>query len=202
MRELPVGLFCRICENRKQTYLAATSPQHEGRIGRSSRHVGRVAMDAEARRRCASTRTAKACGRGPPTLGSSLRTICGRRRLTSPVLRRERAISRKPLRRECRSDFGVPVLASRAFFLFCTQGSGCVVHPAFPAPSHFGGTRMRHHSDAFAPRECCFASSPLSSSSLTGRPSIPEAAVLEPRSLWDTGSSAFADDDAEVLFDS
>jgi hypothetical protein len=49
MRELPVVLLCRICENRKQTYFASTSPQHEGRIGRSSRHVGRVAMDAKVR---------------------------------------------------------------------------------------------------------------------------------------------------------
>jgi hypothetical protein len=34
--------------------------------------------------------------------------------------------------------FGVPVLASRASFPFCTQGSGCGEHPAFPAPSFEG----------------------------------------------------------------
>ena len=60
-----------------------------------------------------------------------------RRWLKSPTHRGERGAAVKPLRRECRSDFGVPVLASRASFSFCTQGSGCVVHPAFPAPSAF-----------------------------------------------------------------
>src|SRR6201991_3720510 len=34
------------------------------------------------------------------------------------------------------------------------------------------------------------------SSGWPGRPSIPETAVLEPRRLWNTGSSAFADDDS------
>jgi hypothetical protein len=74
----------------------------------------------------------------PPDAGVKfIEMIDRRRRLSSPVLRGERAISRKPLRRECRSDFGVPVLACVRLFLLCTQGSGCVVHPAFPAPSDF-----------------------------------------------------------------
>ena len=60
-----------------------------------------------------------------------------RRRLTSPVLRGERAISRKPLRRECRSDFGVPVLACVRLFCFARKAVGAFVHPAFPAPSVF-----------------------------------------------------------------
>src|ERR1700748_2038869 len=48
--------------------------------------------------------------------------IRSRRRLTSPVLRREHEVSRKPLRRECRSDFGVPVLACvRLFVLHARQ---------------------------------------------------------------------------------
>src|SRR5215472_7888062 len=49
----------------------AVPPRHEGRDGQSSPDVRRDAMDAKARRRCALTRTAKACGPGPPTLGSS-----------------------------------------------------------------------------------------------------------------------------------
>jgi hypothetical protein len=55
----------------------------------------------------------KSRGCGPPTLGSSPWTCVsasrprrrhrGRWRLASPVLRREREVSRKPLRRECRT---------------------------------------------------------------------------------------------------
>ena len=68
-------------------------------------------------------RTVKSCGRGPPTLGSTFGSKSpGGRRLTSPVLRREREVSRKPLRRECRSDFGVPVLdCVRLFVLHAWQ---------------------------------------------------------------------------------
>ena len=65
-------------------------------------------------------RTAKACGPVPPTLGSSLPCdhAGGRRRLKSPVLRGERAIGRKPSRRE-RRCFGVPV----AFLSACAAGA-------------------------------------------------------------------------------
>ena len=77
------------------------------------------------------------------------REISRRRRLTSPTLRGEHGAAVKPLRRECRSDFGVPVLACVRLFLFCTQGSGCGVHPAFPAPSVFRGSDgLMHHPDA------------------------------------------------------
>src|ERR1700749_1459309 len=50
--------------------------------------------------------------------------------------------SRKTIAQGVPGDFGVPVLASRAFVFFGTQGSGCVVHPAFPAPSIFEGHRI------------------------------------------------------------
>ncbi len=56
---------------------------------------------------------------------------------------------------------------------------------------------MTHHPDANAPRECGRLFTPLSSSGLTGQPSIPEAVVLELKRLWNTGSFAFADDDTE-----
>ena len=46
--------------------------------------------------------------------------------------------SRKTIAQGVPCDFGVPVLSLRAFPSFCTQGSGCGVHPAFPAPSIFG----------------------------------------------------------------
>ena len=52
----------------------------------------------------------------------SVERFDGRRRLTSPILRGERGAAVKPLRRECRSDFGVPVLACvRLFVLHAWQ---------------------------------------------------------------------------------
>jgi hypothetical protein len=54
-----------------------------------------------------------------------------------PGLRREHEVSRKPIAQGVPDDFGVPVVACVRLFLFCTQGNGCGVHPAFPAPSVF-----------------------------------------------------------------
>src|SRR5581483_8924705 len=56
------------------------------------------------------------------------------RRLTSPVLRGEHAISRKTIAQ------GRPGRPGRTcmlvcVFLFCTRDRGCGQHPAFPAPS-------------------------------------------------------------------
>ena len=50
-------------------------------------------------------------------------------------LRGEHEISRKPLRREGRVN---PVDLWCAFY-HCTRGCGCIVRPAFPAPSAFRG---------------------------------------------------------------
>jgi hypothetical protein len=78
---------------------------------------------------------AKARGPDPPTLGSSLaRRFAGRRWLQSPVHRGERAISRKPSRRECRVAPAGPVVPAACVFLL-QAGHGCSQHPAFPAPS-------------------------------------------------------------------
>src|ERR1700760_2536816 len=78
-----------------------------------------------------------------------------------PGLRRERKVSRKPLRRECRSDFGVPVFACVRLFSFCPQSSGCGVHPAFPAPSVFRGTPNCKTRTQIAAGECDLTSAPL-----------------------------------------
>ena len=65
-----------------------------------------------------------------------------RRGLTSPVPRGEHGAAVKPLRRECRSDFGVPVLALRASFSFARKavGAACTRHslrPLFPRERRF-----------------------------------------------------------------
>src|ERR1700748_1681037 len=80
--------------------------------------------------------------------------IRSRRRLTSPVLRREHEVSRKPLRRECRSDFGVPVLACvRLFVLHARQWVRRA--PGIPCALFLSrDVRMMHHPDASALREC------------------------------------------------
>src|ERR1700742_5150691 len=88
-------------------------------------------MDALGRKTCGTVRTVKPCGSGSPMLESSLRigdvglrpgTLRRRWWLTSPAHQEERGAAVSPLRRECRSDFGVPVLACvRLFHLHARQ---------------------------------------------------------------------------------
>ena len=76
---------------------------------------------------------AKACGPDPPMLGSSLPMMIGRRRwLEKPGHRGERAISRKPLRRECRNVRRTCTTCVRMHLPFCTQGCGCVSASGIP----------------------------------------------------------------------
>ena len=55
---------------------------------------------------------------------------------------RARSSRKEPSRRECRSDFGVPVLACVRRFRSARKAVGAFVHPAFPAPSFRRGTRI------------------------------------------------------------
>ena len=90
-------------------------------------------------RRLARRSQANADGEGvwscPPDAGvKRMEMIRSRRRLTSPVLRGERAISRKTIAQ------GRPGRPGRTCMLvcvpfFCTRDRGCGQHPAFPAPS-------------------------------------------------------------------
>ena len=123
---------------KSQAAFRASCLDEEGRFGRSSRTVGR-GCDGRGWhvRRTWRTRTAKSCGPDPPTLESSpLVTNWQATVAIKPGAPRRSRISRKPLRRECRSVFGctcrrlVCVLAH-----CCTRGSRVQRHPAFPAPS-------------------------------------------------------------------
>ena len=105
-----------------------------GTFGQSSRHVGRDAMDAKVRRRCALERTVKSWSWSPDAGINPRLKSPGGRRLTSPVLRREREVSRKPLRRECRM-FRPTCTDLWAPFLSAHEACGCGQRPAFPAPS-------------------------------------------------------------------
>src|SRR6186997_2694485 len=61
----------------------------------------------------------------------------------------------------------------------CTRCGGRSRRPAFPAPSDFRGTTNSNSSDEIMSRECRRLSSP----GLTGRSSIPEAAVINREAL-------------------
>ena len=99
-------------------------------------NAGQVAVAAGfLARRARDERTVKPCGPVPPTLGTSLAKRFERRRgLTSPVPRGERGAAVRPLRRECRSDFGVPVLACARLFCFARKavGATCTLHSLRP----------------------------------------------------------------------
>src|SRR5689334_20226406 len=58
----------------------------------------------------------------------------GRRRLSSPALRREHEESRNTIAQGMPDCFGVPVVTCLRAFFIRTQGCGCDKHPAFPAP--------------------------------------------------------------------
>src|ERR1700753_1960442 len=61
--------------------------------------------------------------------------------------------SRKAIAQGVPGDFGVPVLAWRAFVSFARKamGASCTRHSLLP---RFRGTMFWDHSDAIAPREC------------------------------------------------
>ena len=115
-------------------------------VGRGMRWTCWVAARLP-RRRTISTRTAKSCGPDTPTLVSSSQGDLagdGGKKARSPG--RVRRTPLKPLRREGRM-FGQACGDCRQLFLLLA-GHGCGRHLAFPAPSCFEGTRMKHNSGA------------------------------------------------------
>ena len=111
----------------------ATRP-HEGRNAivtiRGAGRDGRVGPQDVRRYRVRSSRVVLS----PRRWGQVAQTIAQRRRLTSPVLRGERGAAVKPLRRECWSDFGVPVLTCVRLFCFARKavGAACTRHSLRP----------------------------------------------------------------------
>ena len=93
-------------------YIRNVPPRHEGRFGRSSPERragcdGRVS--AQTMRACAYGQAVWSC---PPDAGvKRMEMIHSRRRLTSPVLRGDHGAAVKPLRRECRTCFGLTCLS-------------------------------------------------------------------------------------------
>jgi len=125
------------------------APHQEGRSG-SSRVLG-AGSDGRVgvRRRRTLTRTAKTCGPDLPTLGSSCSRDVSQAATVAikPGHRGERAISRKPLRRECRHvrrtchdlrACSLPFLHARLRVRFGIRHS--------LRPLDFGGTKMTQSS--------------------------------------------------------
>jgi hypothetical protein len=85
-------------------------------------------------RRAAWMRTAKPRGPGPPTLGPSLKTmIFRRRRLSSPVLRGDRGISRNTIARGMPVDAAEPVVTA-ACVSCCRRAMGEAITRHSPRP--------------------------------------------------------------------
>jgi len=99
--------------------------------------------------------------------------FAGRRRLASPVLRGERAISRNTIAQGVPDRFGRPVVTMLVcFFVFAYEAAGAVERPAFPAPSVLGGTtncKTRTRNRAAGSRKCACLSIKGAASPHAGR---------------------------------
>src|SRR5258706_16017997 len=84
-------------------------------------------------------RTAKSCRSDAPMLASSLREEAQATVSNKPGHRGEREVSRKTIARGMPGDFRCDRGDYARVFVFYTRGCGCIVRPAFPAPSHFLG---------------------------------------------------------------
>ncbi len=95
-----------------------------------------------ARGRTCLRRTAKSCGSDAPTLASSLAgsNPARRRWQTSPVAGKSTKETVKTIAQGRPGRSGEPVVTTLVYFVFYrTRGCGCIVRPAFPAPSDFRG---------------------------------------------------------------
>ena len=110
------------------------SPERGAARDRHER-CGEMRWTPESRRRTWPRRTAKTCGPDAPTLAPSLRIHSQATVARKPGHRGERAISRKPLRREGRMFSAEPVCSCAFCTTHGTRDRGCSAHPVFPAPS-------------------------------------------------------------------
>ena len=141
-----------LSEIRNACFTALTSPQHEGRSAivttRGAGCNGRKGTQAMRIRCGRSSRVVVVPRRWDQVRGHAISALRpkrrrhGRRRLTSPVLRREREVSRKPLRRECRM-FRPTCTDLWASFLFSPRALRVRPAPGIPCALSFeGATRI------------------------------------------------------------
>src|SRR6478609_8393089 len=80
-------------------------------------------------------RTAKSCRSDAPMLASSLREEAQMTVSNKPGHRGEHEVSRKTIARGMPVRSGVTVVTTLGAFFLSARGCGCIVRPAFPAPS-------------------------------------------------------------------
>src|SRR6185437_1115196 len=132
-------------------------PRQEGRSANRHQRGARDAMDAGGlTRRVRPKRTAKPRGPVPPTLGASPETmIFRRRRLSSPVLRGDRGISRNTIARGMPVDPAEPVVTAACVFC-CRRAMGEALTRHSPRPLYSrrdkrrGTTRANHAAGRFS----------------------------------------------------
>ena len=149
-----------------------------GDVGPSSPDVRRVAMDADACRRCAPTRTVKPCGSVPPMQGTSLRDDLQATVAKKLVRRGDHGAAVTPLRRECRmmSAYLCWPRVRSLYFARKAVGASCTRHSLRPL---IGGARLAQSSGTFVSREC---------RSLSFATQHPRGFSVEHYRLWNTGS--------------
>src|SRR6185312_15870520 len=115
-------------------------PRQEGRSANRHQRGARDARDAGGlTRRVRPKRTAKPRGPVPPTLGASPETmIFRRRRLSSPVLRGDRGISRNTIARGMPVDPAEPVVTAACVFC-CRRAMGEAITRHSPRPPFHEG---------------------------------------------------------------
>jgi hypothetical protein len=158
-------------------------------------------MECDGRERSAwramRARTAKARGPDAPTLASSSPGIRQAMVANRPGHQGERAISRKPLRRECRcfgfacSDYACVLL------LIAHKAAGAAKHPILPAPSVLRG---RFAGPTRARMRCGTAEACLDSSVIPGRRSAASPESIATAGSMDSGPApcgASRNDDGE-----
>src|SRR6267378_5127234 len=100
-------------------------------------------------------RTAKSCGSDAPMLASSLREDAQATVSNKPGHRGEREVSRKTIARGMPGDFRCDRGDyARVFVFYHTRGCGCIVRPAFPAPSVLRRGKHSQNLGRIPPREC------------------------------------------------
>ncbi len=137
-------------------------------------------MDALGRKTCGTMRTVKPCGPGSPMLEIKFAELFRERWwLKSPAHQEEHGAAVKPLRRECRSDFGVPVLACVRLFRFAREavGAACTRHSLRPLLSE--GHRIAKPGREIAPRECFFTASSLRGVQRRSNPDCLRGGILD-----------------------
>jgi hypothetical protein len=176
-----------VCQRTQISSLIRAVPSHRGAL-RNVINAGRDAVDAAAPLTMALVRTAKSCRSDAPWLASSLREQAQATVSSKPGHRGEREVSRKTIARGMPGETGVTVVTTLVcFFSFAYEAAGASsarhsLRPLiFREANELVKTRAKSRRGNAEARRMN-ASAPHSHSSspgLTGRPSIPEEAVIE-----------------------